>query len=369
MKLNNINRDINSTAKSEIKEVRSENTNKLNTVLNPLQGVDIKSDIYSFNELKSVKENFDNYMKSCENYILYLLHQSFMCDEEQKKFFKSMVGRFYDLPERFWKYYWMEALEDSKGEYYLSFELNENFNIYSKINNGGYPSIERELNKYFGFPDQTKWKFNEYAIRFFWGALDTTIYYSNHIKNGYKLYELSRFRTSLCEIQSGAYGEPSRSNFWYLPDFSKLKDFSIRLQDFKELRYSDAAIANWGLENIDEFYELTNKCIEVNNWDIPKINIPIEISENDIKIIRSISQTYNWTADYIINNYELFDLDILSLNMSVPWDIELVKFFINKGYGHRMAQNKAVFDKVFSPILNDNIIEKIFRLEYEYYTK
>ena len=108
MKLNNINRDINSTAKSEIKEVRSENTNKLNTILNPLQGVDIKSDIYSFNELKNVKENFDNYMKSCENYILYLLHQSFMCDEEQKKFFKSMVGRFYDLPERFWKYYWME---------------------------------------------------------------------------------------------------------------------------------------------------------------------------------------------------------------------------------------------------------------------
>ena len=367
MKLDNIKRDINSTAKSEIKEVRSENNNKLNIILNPLQGVDIKSDIYSFNELKSVKENFDNYMKSCENYMFYFLHQSFMCDEEHKKFFKSMVGRFYDLPERFWKYYWMEALEDSKGEYYLSFELNENFNIYSKINNGGYPSIERELNKYFGFPDQTKWQFNEDAICLFWGTLnENRSDYQYYLDKGYKFYELYRFRTSLYKISNGRIFY--KTNYWNL-DFSDLKDFSICLADFRELRYNNAAFAYWGLENVEEFCKLYNKCIEINNWDIPKINIPIEISENDIKIIRSISQTYNWTADYIINNYELFDLDILSLNMSVPWDIELVKFFINKGYGHRMAQNKAVFDKVFLPILNDNIIEKIFRLEYEYYTR
>jgi len=53
--------------------------------------------------------------------------------------------------------------------------------------------------------------------------------------------------------------------------------------------------------------------------------------------------------------------------MTVPWDIELVKFFIDRGYGGRMSENKAVFDKVFEPIITDGIIEKLFNCEYKTY--
>src|SRR5690606_9411119 len=89
--------------------------------------------------------------------------------------------------------------------------------------------------------------------------------------------------------------------------------------------------------------------------------------EDDFKIIRSLSQTFNWTKEYIFQNEGLFNLDVLGLNMSVPWDMELVKFFIERSYGRRMSENKAVFDKVFEPLLTDEILKKLFYCEYEPY--
>ena len=53
--------------------------------------------------------------------------------------------------------------------------------------------------------------------------------------------------------------------------------------------------------------------------------------------------------------------------MSVPWDMELVKLFIMKGFGGRMSENKAVFDKVFKPLLTEEILDKLFRCEYDKY--
>ena len=178
MKLDNIKREINSSAKTEVK---SENNNKLDTILNPLQGVDIKSDIYSFNELKSVKENFDNYMKSCENYILYLLHQSFMCDEEHKKFFKSMVGRFYDLPERFWGYYRGIGYSNFKlygvnenDTYIYGLELLENYNIYVKFINGDYSFHKYRFNTIKeNIPEYNSLLFNDTAFFLYWDKSTT----------------------------------------------------------------------------------------------------------------------------------------------------------------------------------------------------
>ena len=381
MKLDNIKREINSSAKTEIKEVRSENTNKLNTVLNPLQGVDIKSDIYSFNELKSVKENFDNYMKSCENYIFYLLHQSFMCDEEHKKFFKSMVGRFYDLPERLWGYYrgigYSRKLYgvNENDAYIYGLELLENYNIYLKFINGDYSFHKYRFNTIKeNIPEYNSILFNDTAFFLYWDkstiinctrffTCDRTSFDDRELINMtiyYKDYEYYSFNVS----------QSSRNKLLFIPDLSKLKDYNISKYELEGIRKNHSVIiADLGIENIDEFSDLFNKCIEFKNYDITKFEIPHNFSEQKMNEIRSFVISENWNKEYIINNYELFDLDILSLNMSVPWDIELVKFFISKGYGHRMAQNKAVFDKVFLQILNDNIIDKIFHLEYEYYTK
>ena len=90
-------------------------------------------------------------------------------------------------------------------------------------------------------------------------------------------------------------------------------------------------------------------------------------SFEDEKLIRSLSQTFQWSKDYIFENEDLLNLDVLGLNMTVPWDMDLVKFFIKRGYSGRMSENKAVFDQVFKPLLTDEILDMLFRLEYEKY--
>lgn len=47
--------------------------------------------------------------------------------------------------------------------------------------------------------------------------------------------------------------------------------------------------------------------------------------------------------------------------------MELVKFFIDRGYGGRMSENKAVYDKVFEQLLTDDILKKLFSCEYTPY--
>lgn len=81
-----------------------------------------------------------------------------------------------------------------------------------------------------------------------------------------------------------------------------------------------------------------------------------------------MSQTTPWSIDYIEQNKEYLDLETLAFNVSIPWNIEFVKFFVNEGLGFHIARNKTVFEKVFAPILTDEIVEKLFRMEYERYT-
>ena len=91
--------------RSESSNMYSENNDTLLDLLNPLRSINLNSNLHSFYNFRSMKDNVEKILKTQSNIIYYILHQNFMGEEAHKEFFKNMVGRFYDLPDRFWDYY------------------------------------------------------------------------------------------------------------------------------------------------------------------------------------------------------------------------------------------------------------------------
>lgn len=349
---------------------QSGNVNSILDMLNPLKSININSDLHSFYSFRESKESVEALLKAQTNLVFYVIHQNFMCDAVHKDFFKNMVGRFYDLPERFWGYYrGINYFSDNKKESINGLVLVENAQLYFRAIKGDHAFIEYEF-KAVNSKTLDVIVFNNLALKHLHGLTDVEYDYARdffpfntNFKNSsfsghyhfLKVYETYRFQNNI--------NNDSISGYW---DIFTTDNILKKLYSKGEypIFSSRSLYASFGIDNPDHLIETINneyvkkgKCFDkIKDWP-----------EDDIKMIRSLSQTFNWTKEYILQNEEKLDLDVLGLNMTVPWDLDLVKFFIKRGYGGRMSENKAVFDRVFKPLLTDEILDMLFRLEYEKY--
>jgi hypothetical protein len=348
-------------------------------LLNPLKSANFNSELHSFNNFRESKESIEALLKAQSNLVFYVLHQNFMCDDAHKEFFKNMVGRFYDLHEKFWDYYRGIKLADNA---IFGLILTENFHLYQK-----YKDIEYNLNKHtftmFEGVGSTFKKFNKMTLEEYFGEvidnkiskyfnpfnnIDNTVYYQiwetrSESKSFKNEYEYGRFQPNHYFIKRKT--EKQEQNFWFLATYDWIKTFESDKIDFTTALFSFSVYASLGLENYDKIIDTFKERAE--GLGLEWLNIIPKWDIEHCKKIRSLSQTFPWSKEFIFENEDLLNLDVLGLNMTVPWDIDLVKFFVKRGYGGRMSENKAVFDKVFKPLLTDEILDMLFRLEYEKY--
>lgn len=365
------------------------NTGSVLELLNPLKSININSDLHSFYNFRESKESIEALLKAQSNLVFYVLHQNFMCDEAHREFFKNMVGRFYDLPERFWDYYRGLDYTNYTTIYptMIGLVLFENKNFYEKILNQDFAILKKRFKRTKAEKNFVETKYlNALCLEEYWGGKfepSITKYFApsnrkNISPTGYisykreysgeisftELYEYGRFQPNKFWVKRST--ENTEENYWYISTIetlSKLDSFPAELPVFIN---SKGIYASIGIDKKDDIIQLIKKrASELNlsfddNW-IPAWNT------DDERIIRSLSQTFPWNKEFIYENEDLLNLDVLGLNMTIPWDMELVKFFVKRGYGGRMSENKAVFDKVFKPLLTDEILDMLFRLEYEKY--
>jgi len=350
-------------------------------MLNPMKSMNLSSNLHSFYNFKELKKQVEVLMRTQSNIIFYVLHQNLMEDDAHKDFFKNMVGRFYDLPEWSWKFYQGEkyisdtmiglVLTENKHYYKKYFKQDNQFkdHEFSAVAETNYSGI-----RYFNKVALEEYHGGEYDNRFCryfspfnrqfptnTGATWTTRLEPNTFE---MKYEFGRMSPNQFFIKQTT--DKDVDNDWFIASIDWIKTSGIVKEHFKDAILNLGVYASIGLDKFGEiiaaFKERFSE-VEI-KWDD---SWEVEWPEETNKRIRSLSQTFPWSKDYICENEHLLDLDVLGLNMSVPWDMELVKFFIKKGYGGRMSENKAVFDKVFEPILTDEIIQKLYNCEYERY--
>lgn len=355
-------------------------------LLNPLKSVNINSDLHSFNNFRESKESIEALLKAQSNLVFYVLHQNFMCNDVHKEFFKNMVGRFYDLPERFWGYYrGFDFSSNSHGTTLLGLVLFENRNFYDKLMKFDFPILKRSFERVKSEKPAVDIKYlNALCLEEYWGGEYSDLYvryFAPSNKKNITDYDLSserkwesisfdnnfefgRFKTNKCQVKRKK--EILEENFWFqisIAEIEKMDSFPVKIKDF--ISYY-GVYASIGLYRKHEIVNVIKKRANELNIEFKDEWIP-DWDIDDEKLIRSLSQTFQWSKDYIFENEDLLNLDVLGLNMTVPWDIDLVNFFVKRGYGGRMSENKAVFDKVFKPLLTDEILDMLFRLEYEKY--
>ena len=364
----------------------SVNSGSILELLNPLKSININSELNPFYNFRESKESIEALLRAQMNLVFYVIHQYFMCNNAHKEFFKNMVGRFYDLPEKFWDYYRGIDYHRTNNFYtMLGLILLENKNLYDRLIKYGHSVLEYDFKR---IKSEEKivqiTHLNALCLEEYWGGEYLGIYscyfvpYNKKNINDRDIsnkrawstisfddnYEFGRFNTTNCIVKRKT--EALEENYWYIIDLDeieKMDKFPVEIQQF--VAYY-AVYASIGLERKQEIVSLIKRrASELNllfddNW------IPIWSKENE-KLIRSLSQTFLWSKEYIYENEELLNLDVLGLNMTVPWDMDLVKFFFKRGYEGRMSENKAVFDRVFKPLLTDEILDMLFRLEYEEY--
>lgn len=347
-------------------------------LLNPLKSVNINSDLHSFNNFRESKESIEALLKAQSNLVFYVLHQNFMCDDVHKEFFKNMVGRFYDLHEKFWDYYrGVNYFSTSEIEALSGLILLENGPLYLKTLNGDYKLIKRRFEAE-NSAKLGKLVFNSHALLHFHGIdilnKEFAWFYfpfnrdnSNSVFTHYKLgfensYEYGRFKP-LDDLWFARHWDSK--NDWYIITEQMIAS-SKSVESFKNHIKDSKLYASIGVDNMDKNISFFNQISKNANFEFKEDWIP-QFDDETKKKIRSISQTFQWSKEFIFENEDLLNLDVLGLNMTVPWDMELVKFFVKRGYGGRMSENKAVFDKVFKPLLTDEILDMLFRLEYEKY--
>lgn len=384
--------DENDENKSLVETERKQTVRKNTTgsgsileLLNPLKSVNINSDLHSFYNFRESKESVEALLKAQTNLVFYVVHQNFMCDEAHKEFFKNMIGRFYDVPENLWDYY--QGYEYIKNDDYstlLGLVLLENKNIYDKhFSQNTKIQKKRFARAIKEGPIHDIQFMNRLCLEEYWGGDYSNSFtkffgpFNNYLDGIKRIagdrrnarcfknpYEYGRFKTDKYWVKHNY--DYMALNYWYKISFDELillEKFPVLIESFIG---AHGLYASLGLENFDKIINTVKDKAKVFNLEFNENWIP-KWTEDDKKMIRSLSQTFNWTKDFIYKNEELLDLDVLGLNMSVPWDIDLVKFFIRKGYGGRMSENKAVFDKVFKPLLTDEIVEMLFKLEYPKY--
>ena len=354
-------------------------------LLNPLKQINLSSGFHSFYNFTEMKRQVEQLLRTQSNIIFYILHQNFMVDDAHKDFFKNMVGRFYDLPERFWSYYQGKEYRISNNfSTILKLVLTENLHFYKKFqdNNNAFHKFKFSVKEGTSV-NTTNIRFNKLALEEYWGGLfnDANCAYFapyNKVKITDRDIASTRKWEAISFDQDYEFGrtnpnsflikmksEELKNNFWFIASFDWIGNLGNE-ENIKAGLNSKAVYASLGLEKFDEIVNAFKVRCEVLQIDWDDSWIP-EFDKNEMKVIRSLSQTFSWTKEYIFRNEDSLDLDVLGLNMSIPWDMELVKYFIEKGYGNRLSENKAVYDKVFKTILIDEIVEKLFRCEYDPY--
>lgn len=347
------------------------NSGSILELLNPLKSVNINSNLHSFNNFRESKESIEALLKAQSNLVFYVLHQNFMCDDSHKEFFKNMVGRFYDLPEMFWGYYrGINYFSEDEKESLNGLVLLENGPLYLRTLNGDYNFIHYNF-KAVNSRTNDKILFNKYCLIHLHGfdninyeiaddfaPINSNIKLDSFNSRGFnQKYEENRFRTNLKDKY--VYG------YWDIVKDENFNSIFWRYGGDVPLRYM-SLYASYGIDDLDATISHIMKMSTENGRNFSENDFP-KWNNDDLNMIRSISQTFEWSKNYIFENEDLLNLDVLGLNMTVPWDMDLVKFFIKRGYGGRMSENKAVFDKVFKPLLTDEILDMLFRLEYEKY--
>lgn len=359
-----------------------DNNTTILELLNPLKSINLTSNLHSFYNFKELTKQVEVLMRSQSNIIFYILHQNFMCDDAHKEFFKNMVGRFYDMPEWSWKYYQgLNGVENT----IVGLVLTENYPMYKRYNSLNnrlhdweFSTIEDDdafsfldfnacaIFEYFGVDivDKNGKYFSPFNRKF---PTNTKKVWSNRLEPNtfVETYEFGRTQPLIHFIKQK--DENKSANSWFIASLDWIRTTKIiTKENFEDVILNYGIYASIGLDNFESiiaaFRERADE-LDVDWEDYWESEWPDE----DNKKIRSLSQTFPWTKEYIFENEDILDLDVLGLNMTVPWDMELVKFFIDRGYGGRMSENKAVFDKVFEPILTDGIIEKLFNCEYKPY--
>lgn len=369
------------TERSEKTSSFIDNNSTILELLNPLKSINLTSNLHSFYNFKELTKQVEVLMRTQSNIIFYILHQNFMCDDAHKEFFKNMVGRFYDMPEWSWKYYQgLNGVENT----IVGLVLTENYSLYKRYNSLNnrlhdweFSTIEDDdafsfldfnacaIFEYFGVDivDKNGKYFSPFNRKF---PTNTIATWSTRLEpNTFeKNYEFGRFQPNKLLIKRTT--ETLEENYWFNATYDWIRTSEIIEKNFETAIYNYGVYASLGLENFKKIVATFK--VRAEEFDIEWQDSYDEMwSEESCMLIRSLSQTFPWTKEYIFQNEDKLNLDVLGLNMTVPWDMELVKFFIERGYGDRMSENKAVFEKVFEPILTDGIIEKLFNCEYKPY--
>ncbi len=160
-------------------------------LLNPLMDANINPNLHSFYDFRELKDSVLDLLRKQENMIFYVLHQNFMCDEDHKGFFKEIVGRYYDVPEKLWGYYkGLKYFSEDNNNVCVGLVLFENYNLYKRAIAG-----ESKICDYqFKVDDDSKslanLRFNELSFMIdgfskVYGCDKFSTYYS--IYNGHKL--------------------------------------------------------------------------------------------------------------------------------------------------------------------------------------
>jgi hypothetical protein len=77
-----------------------------------------------------------------------------------------------------------------------------------------------------------------------------------------------------------------------------------------------------------------------------------------------------WDVEFIKKNKNLINWSLLSANPSLPFTFELFEHFEdnwdmgNSSSDFGVWENASFFEKVFAPLLNDSIVEKIIKRYY-----
>ncbi len=348
-------------------------------LLTPLRSMNINSSLHSFYDFREIKENLENLLKAESNLVFYVLHQNFMCDDEHKEFFKNMVGRFFNLPESLWDYYNGGSFINhysNKGSL-LGLVLLENCELYQEHKNGT-PKVLNHKFKAENSQNSSMLYFNKHSLRQIGGITNPINEYCNFfypcnvfgrsessfdIRHGFERdYEYGRFDSTADSIYTSSIGAKV-SNPWFICTYDYLESITEEIILYEAV-INKSTYASLGIEKKDIIIERLKKQAKKINVKFDDEWIPKFDAEEE-KQIRSLSQTFKWTKDYIFQNEKNLNLNVLGLNLTVPWDFEMVKFFIKRGYGGSMSENKAVFEKVFKSILTEEIVNMLFKLEYE----
>jgi hypothetical protein len=79
---------------------------------------------------------------------------------------------------------------------------------------------------------------------------------------------------------------------------------------------------------------------------------------------KSISKDTDWNINEIEKNINLLDWSYFSANRSILFTLELFEKFENYWEWNNLSNNPSFYSRVLEPVLNDNVVEKLYKLHF-----